>query len=440
MNVVVAGGGLGGMAAAARLAKQGHDVTLLEAADHLGGALRPVHADGFSWDGGPTSTLLPAALRDLFRKTGRPLETELGGELEPLEIIREHRFEDRTSIALPGGSRGAQAAAFDELGRGLGARWNDHVDRYEGVWELLRTEYVERPWDPSGRDTLPRELARMFDLRETLHRRLRADFRDERQAMVAGHRLVAGGHDLRNVPSWMGVDVYLEQCFGAWRLPGGFARLLELLQARLATRKVAVRMGTAVNDLVVRDGRVVGVALDEGEMAVDAVVVAMDPRRLPALAPATERTMPAIPPVVSHVGVEGDVPEIPQGVGELVIHADPLLVVRRGIAAPAGATALTIHARGKVSEDLVTALSRHRISLGERLLARVDLSPRDLVQQWHGSPLGVLWQGRRTVRDRLGPATPIKGVYVAGAHGAPGSDVPFVAQSAALVAQLVGPA
>jgi UDP-galactopyranose mutase len=34
----------------------------------------------------------------------------------------------------------------------------------------------------------------------------------------------------------------------------------------------------------------------------------------------------------------------------------------------------------------------------------------------------------------------VPGVYAAGAHTAPGAGVPFVTQSAALVAQLIGPA
>ena len=77
MRVVVLGGGFGGLASAARLAKLGHEVTLLEAADHVGGALGFVEQDGFRWDAGPTQTLLPAVLRDLFRKSGRPVEKEL---------------------------------------------------------------------------------------------------------------------------------------------------------------------------------------------------------------------------------------------------------------------------------------------------------------------------------------------------------------------------
>ena len=437
MRIVVIGGGLGGMASAARLAKQGHEVALLEASDRLGGALAPVEQDGYRWEGGPASTLLPAALRDLFRKSGRALEKELDVELEPLPVLREHRFADGTSVRLPGGSRAEQIAAFDELGPGLGERWAEHVELYNPVWEVLRRHYVEVPWTPDDRKAVPKELASLFDLRETLHKRLRHDFRDERLALVAGHVPSSEGHDLRNVPAWVGVTSYLEQRFGGWRVPGGMGRLAELLTARLALRGVTVRPGVEVEDLVVREGRVVAVRTAAGDADADAVVVAVDPRRLPALASYVERTMPAIPPVVCHLGLLGDVPEVTH---DIVINTEPTITIRRGAGAPEGGAAWTLYGRGKIAEDIVVALARHRIDVRENIVTRVDLSPRDLVEQWRGSPLGVLWQGRGTVRARLGPTTPIAGVYAAGAHAAPGAGVPFVTQSAALVAQLIGPA
>ena len=430
MHVVVIGGGLGGLASAARLAKLGHDVTLLEQEQQLGGALAPWTEDGFTWDRGAHSTLLPAVLRDLFRKSGRPLEKEL--DLVPVDPLRTHRFADGSVLELAGGSRGAQLRAFDELGAGLGERWLDHVASYADTWEVLRRHHLEVP---TPRDRLPREAREVLDSRETLHRRLRRELPDERLRLVAGHRFVAEGHDLRNVPAWLGVHSYLEQRFGAWTVPGGFSALVGALTRRLGTRGVAVRTGTSVRDLVVRGGRCVAVDTDAGEVDADAVVCAIDPRRLPTLAPHVAATTPALPPLLVHLGLAGEVPFVGH---ELVLHGDPLLVVRPGGSAPDGHAAWTVHGRGKIAEDLLVALARAGLDLRDRVAVRVDRTARAQVAAG-GSAMGVLWQGRGTVRRRLGPTTPVPGVYAAGAHAAPGSGVPMVGLSAALVAQVIGP-
>ncbi|WP_210648518.1 FAD-dependent oxidoreductase [Nocardioides sp. SYSU D00065] len=439
-RVVVIGGGFAGMAAAARLAKVGHGVTLLERSHRLGGALTTVAQDGFAWDAGPTSTLLPAVVRDLFRKSGRPLEREL--DLQPLDPVREHRFEDGSTLRLPGGSRAAQLRAFEALAPGLGQQWVDHVATYGDMWELLRKEWFERPFDE---DVAPRELVRLLGRRESLHRRLRRTFRDERLRLVAGHPLVVAGHDLRDVPVHAGVEVYLEQRFGAWTVPGGLAALGTAMADRLALRGVTVLTGTSAVDLELRGGRVVAVRTTAGEVDADQVVVAVDPRRLPALVPFVRRTTPALPPVVCHVGlggpldVGGATSDLAAGLPhEVVLHGDPLLVVRTGGRAPEDGAAWTVLGRGRLDEDVLTALARRGIDVRAQVVTRVDRTPRDLVEEWGGSPHGVLWQGPRTSRQRLGPRTPVPGVLAAGAHATTGSGLPFAGLSAALVAEVVG--
>ncbi len=155
-TIRVIGAGPTALAVAARAAKLGHSVHLLDpepGAIGPGGSLRPERrslapgdlaaadltpgdlapgdlAPGdFVWDGPEATFLLPAALRDLFRKSGRPLEAVL--DLEP--VITEHRFADGSSLRLPGGSRAAQLRAVAELspdpvsGAELGRAWCDFV-------------------------------------------------------------------------------------------------------------------------------------------------------------------------------------------------------------------------------------------------------------------------------------------------------------------------
>lgn len=431
-RVVVVGGGFGGLASAARLAKLGHDVTLVERRTTLGGAVGFVEQEGFRWDSGPTSTLLPAVVRDLFRKSGRPVEREL--ELVPQEVIREHRFDDETSLVLRGGTRGGQWEAFERLGAGLGDSWCDYVASSADDWDLIRRSYLERPWVPELAD---KEVRARLNTRETLFRRLKKAFKDERLRLVAGQPYAFDGHDLRNVPAWLGVVSYVEQNFGAWTVSGGMGRLASALTERLGTRGVTVLTDTEAIDLVVRDSEVAAVRTTAGELDTDLVVCAVDPRRIPALAPYVAKTMPAIPPVVTHLGLTGEVPDLPP---EAVFHGDPMIVLRTGGQAPEGAHAWTVMGRGRLAEDIVIALARKGVNVRANVEVRVDRSPREQVETWGGSPLGVLWQGRATIRHRLGPRTPITGVYAAGAHATPGSGLPYVGLSAALVAQEIGPA
>ena len=210
-----------------------------------------------------------------------------------------------------------------------------------------------------------------------------------------------------------------------------------MLTARLGTRGVTVLRGTPAHDLVVREGRVAGVMTATGTLDADVVVCAVDPRLLPTLAPYVVRTMPAIPPVVVHLGLTADVPDVGH---ELVLHGDPMIVVRAGgqrPGRPRGLDPARPRPTGRGHRDGTGTAPHRRPRPGGRPGRPVAPRPG---RGPGGRAMGVLWQGRGTVRQRLGPTTPVPGVYAVGAHATPGGQVPFVGLSAALVAELVGPA
>ena len=78
-RVVVVGAGVGGLAAAARLAAMNHDVTVLEAADSVGGKLGAVRhrtaAGIFRFDTGASLLTMPEVFAELFADTGDPMES-----------------------------------------------------------------------------------------------------------------------------------------------------------------------------------------------------------------------------------------------------------------------------------------------------------------------------------------------------------------------------
>jgi len=98
MRIVVVGAGVGGLAAAARLAAGGHSVTVLEQAETAGGKCGLVEVDGHRFDSGPSLLTMPWVFEDLFAATGAPLADEL--DLVRVEPVTRYRFADGSGFDL----------------------------------------------------------------------------------------------------------------------------------------------------------------------------------------------------------------------------------------------------------------------------------------------------------------------------------------------------
>ena len=66
INSVIIGAGFAGIASALRLRALGHNVTLIERLDQIGGRARTFVKDGYKHDAGPTVITAPFLFRELF--------------------------------------------------------------------------------------------------------------------------------------------------------------------------------------------------------------------------------------------------------------------------------------------------------------------------------------------------------------------------------------
>ncbi|MEV3990745.1 NAD(P)/FAD-dependent oxidoreductase [Streptomyces sp. NPDC049837] len=267
-RIVVIGAGMGAMAAAARLAVAGHRVTVYERTETYGGAVGRYERDGFAFDTGPGLLHLPAVYRDLFVKTGKePLERCV--ELTQVDPASRHVFADGTAVSLPNASRAGIVSALDAaLGAGAGARWGEFLNRARDAWDRSRRPLLEEPLPadvtPFARDPYP--APRTGLLRRpaaTLAEVGRRELRDPRLAALLESHALAYGFDPATAPAAAAVLPYMEQTFGSWYVGGGIRALADAVYERCRQRKVDFVFGTSVTDVLVKDGRAVGVELDD---------------------------------------------------------------------------------------------------------------------------------------------------------------------------------
>ncbi|MGO4146214.1 phytoene desaturase family protein [Paenarthrobacter sp. YAF11_1] len=76
-RTVVIGGGIAGLATAALLAHEGHEVQLLEQRDRVGGRAGSLERDGFRWDTGPSWYLMPGVFDHFFKLLGTSAAEQL---------------------------------------------------------------------------------------------------------------------------------------------------------------------------------------------------------------------------------------------------------------------------------------------------------------------------------------------------------------------------
>jgi UDP-galactopyranose mutase len=454
-EVVVIGAGIAGMAAAARLAKLGHRVTILEREEVAGGALRRLSTNGFTWNLGPSYTALPAVLRDLFRKSGRPVERYL--DLQMPAVARRHVFPDGSVVDLPTASRAQQTRAVDAgLGAGAGSAWTNFVDAQGDVWDRFRRS-AEGP-DATLDDSTATSLLGGSSLDRTVAQALP----DPRLQQMVASPLVLAGSRLDQVPAWASHQVYVERAFGLWTVPVGLSQLTDVLVTRLAERRVDVRYAAPVTRIVQdRSGSIGGVALADGtSYPGDLVVAALDPlevftqllptsagsrawlttagRTLRAAVRVFQAAARTSPPAVTHLGLRG--PNPVDTAAEIVLHGEPPIAVSTTGTAPDGHRAWTIRRRGSSGVDIVSVLADRGLDLRGEVVVRVDRTPDDITAEPGSAWYTSVWDGARAQARRAALAVPLPGLYVPAASMSPDASVPQTLWAAANIANRIGKA
>ena len=286
--VVVIGGGLAGLAAAARLAKIGHQVELYERSERVGGRWASYQLpSGATVDDAPSIIGFPAPWRDLFRKSGRPLEAELarmGFALEPAQPATMI-FADGAELTLPTDRGGQHATLTAAYGRSVAERWRNLLDRLDQVWQTLRGLGLEA--ELRSRGQLNRTTRRrLFGRRMTLADLAISMDHDHLGALIrsVAYRL---GSVPEQTPAFVAVELSMQRTFGRWQVQplatssgieaGRSSILVEALARRLALRKVQVHLSCPIENIHLLNGRVAAVTTTAGDRPASAVIATCDP-------------------------------------------------------------------------------------------------------------------------------------------------------------------
>ena len=274
-KISVVGAGIGGMSAAARLAKQGHQVTVFENSDQSGGKCRTEWFGDYAFDTGPSLLTLPAVFRDLFLKTGKRIEHVL--DISPVDPAFNYNFADGSKVTFPNLSN---PKTYQEIEKSFGISasqsWRQIIERSEKMWEASRDSFIESEltsiWPLLLRKNLINQINQIspFTSLRGLSEKLNLD---PHLKMIIDRYATYTGSDPRSAPAVLLTIAFVESTFGAWHLKGGIGQLSVALEQRCRDLGVDFQFKSLVTKILVERNKVEGVVLSEGKIIKSDLVV-----------------------------------------------------------------------------------------------------------------------------------------------------------------------
>jgi len=276
VKIVVVGAGMGGMTAAARLARSGHAVTVYEASETYGGKLRTEWVGKFAFDTGPSLLTLPAVYKDFFIRTGKPLG--LLCEITPVNPSFDYRFADGTSVKFANLSRHNTLNAIREsYGAEISKQWDEMMKRATRIWDVSREPFIESelrsPISLLRRKTVIRDILTIAPWK-SLRTFANEHVPDKHLRFILDRYATYSGSDPRKAPAVLATIAYVEEAFGAWHIKGGLGTLAQLVQQRCVDVGVEFRYNARVAQIDIKKGTAQGIILADGTKITADVVIA----------------------------------------------------------------------------------------------------------------------------------------------------------------------
>lgn len=275
-QIVVIGGGLGGLSAAIRLASDGNRVTVLEKNERAGGKLNVRSGKGYSFDTGPSILTMPWVLEKLFATAGRKLEDYM--TLVRIEPQWRTFFEDGVSLDISGDI----PTMLEHLNR-------ISPDDASGFFNYLH--YCQQMYDLSIKSFFSKSLTGLSDLRNlhsikellamdplrSMHQSTSKFFSDKHLRQMFDFFIMYIGSSPYAAPAVLSQLVHVQMGLGIYYVEGGMYNIAKGMLKLLDELGVEVVTSAEVVEINVKGSMATGVTLQDGTViSADLVVSNME--------------------------------------------------------------------------------------------------------------------------------------------------------------------
>lgn len=277
-RAAVIGAGIGGMAAAIRLALKGYETHLYEKNGSVGGKIGEMRINGCRFDTGPSLFTLPDLVDELFALAGEDPREHF--RYIPLESSCRYFWEDGTVLnAWTDRHRFAEEA--ERITGEPGENILGFLDECAELYDLTAGIFIFSPFYQLENFRRPesRNVARNFrklNTFSTMHGVISRRFRNKKLIQLFDRYATYNGSSPYRAPGTLNVIAHLEHNMGAFFPEKGMREIVDALEGLAARCGVIIHTGMEVLSVTDKEGDVTGVRTADGVIPASVVVSDID--------------------------------------------------------------------------------------------------------------------------------------------------------------------
>ncbi|MGV2941962.1 phytoene desaturase family protein [Mesobacillus sp. LC4] len=263
-NVLVIGGGLGGLSAAISLAQAGYNVSLYEKNEHIGGKLNRLEQDGFGFDLGPSILTMPQVFEKLFSASGKSMKDYV--PIEKLDHQWRSFFPDGNIIDLYEDLKDMQEKNASLSEKDI-SEYQDLLHYSKRLYDMTDKTYYKHGVDKTREIMKYTSLftaIKNFDLFSTVHGAIDKRISNDQFRDMLSYFIKYVGSSPYDAPAVLNMMIYMQHEQGVWYVPGGLHKLGEGLVKLANEVGVHFHLGRKIIKLEKNNGEITGAILEDG--------------------------------------------------------------------------------------------------------------------------------------------------------------------------------
>ena len=262
-NIIVIGSGFGGLGAASRLLSAGHDVTIFEKRDKLGGRAYVYEQNGFKFDGGPTVITAPFLFDDIWTAAGKKREEYV--EFVPCDPF--YRIFDHTGKSFDyNNDHEFTLKEIDKWSPEDKQGYEDFLATTKPIFDKGFTELADKPFlKVSDMLKVAPDLIRLQSHKNVYKYVAQFIKNDFLRQCFSFHPLLVGGNPFDTTSIYAMIH-YLEREWGVHYALGGTGAIVNAFERLITEQGGNIHLETEVDEILVTNGKATGVRLGNGEV------------------------------------------------------------------------------------------------------------------------------------------------------------------------------